>query len=287
MQERAVNIFADGDEENVIAIGFSFHTVDGTPSEVTEYLRSRVSSDYGNATQFPLANAVSRDYFNLVCRSGPPADWLMQYGIDLENAIYCITHIVDGAPMIDKTQDDFQRSIPDYLILYTTENGFDFPRLLNDDYMESIKILWNQKKYISALKLLLSMVDTIGFIEFGPTSDCFCKWLDQFCDLSRLGIESEELWELRNSLLHMSNLDSRKVRGKSVARLVPVVTAPQVEISETEDDAKVFHVSRFMLEVFPRGIEKWLETYNTNPEKFATFVARYDSIVSEARMSLQ
>jgi len=49
---------------------------------------------------------------------------------------------------------------------------------------------------------------------------------------------------------------------------------------------KVLHVARFVIEVLPKGIENWLRSYNRDPKKFATFVERYYTIVSEARFAV-
>ena len=47
---------------------------------------------------------------------------------------------------------------------------------------------------------------------------------------------------------------------------------------------KVLHVVRFVIGVLPNGIENWLRSYNYDRAKFAEFVERYDTIVSEARL---
>ena len=201
--------------------------------------------------------------------------------------IYCVTPIVNGQPRFDDVTDEFAPdAFPDYLRIYFTDEGFDFPRLINDDFFDSIKLLWNNHKYISALKLMLSTVDTIGFIEYGPKTDCFVRWLDQYCELSKLAVTSAEIWELRNALLHMSNLDSRKNQAGQVQRLLPMITHPDGDIAIDTGGYKGFHLSLFLLDVLPRGIETWLQTYNDERSKFRSFIARYDTIVSEARMEV-
>ena len=49
---------------------------------------------------------------------------------------------------------------------------------------------------------------------------------------------------------------------------------------------KVLHVARFVIAVLPKGIENWLRSYNRDRGKFAEFVERYDTIVSEARFAV-
>ena len=83
--------------------------------------------------------------------------------------------------------------------------------------------------------------------EYGPCNDCFSRWLDEYCDLQSIRLTSAELWELRNSMIHMTNLESRKVRSGKTAQLLPRITHPDRELPEYFDGMKVFHVSRFLL----------------------------------------
>ena len=139
----------------------------------------------------------------------------------------------------------------------------------------AIQLLWNNRKYVSCLKLVFSTIDTLGFIEYGLDGrNCFASWLDEYCDLGAVGVSSAELWELRNSLIHMTNLDSRKVRSGSTDRLLPRIADPDREVAPFVDGMKVFHVARFVAAVLPRGIEKWLQSYNQERGKFAEFVER-------------
>ena len=109
-----------------------------------------------------------------------------------------------------KLGGDSQDWVPDYLTTYFTEVGLDFPRLINDDFFEAAKVLWQREKYISALKLTFSAIDTLGFIEFGDVDSCFINWLKGFCALEELGVTAEELWELRNSLLQYDKSGNRE-----------------------------------------------------------------------------
>ena len=95
-------------------------------------------------------------------------------------------------------------------------------------------------------------------------------------------LQNLQTW-VRNSLIHMTNLDSRKVRSGRTQRLLPRFTHPDHDVAPFVDGTKVLHVARFVIAVLPKGIEKWLQSYNRNRGKFAEFVARYDTVVSEAR----
>lgn len=160
-------------------------------------------------------------------------------------------------------------------------------QLIKDDYFDAIHLLWNNGKHVSCLKLVFSAIDTFGYVEYGSDSpNCFAKWLDDYCDLEMIGATSDELWQLRNSLLHMTNLDSRKVRSGRTHRLFLRITHPERDIVPWVDGMKVLHVARFVITVLPKGIRNWLESYNRDREKFAEFVERYDTIVSETRVAV-
>ena len=107
----------------------------------------------------------------------------------------------------------------DYLSVYLTPDGFDMPRLLNDDFFLGIKLCWNHGRYVSTAKLLMSFLDTVAYLEYGDTPRNFQRWLDSYANLAAIGVTSEELWEFRNSLLHMTTLDFRKVTAGHVRRL--------------------------------------------------------------------
>jgi hypothetical protein len=69
------------------------------------------------------------------------------------------------------------------------------------------------------MKLLLSFVDSVAYLDMGDTADTFVKWLSKFATLSPLGIAPSELWEFRNALLHMTSPLSRKVQSGKVTAL--------------------------------------------------------------------
>ena len=67
-------------------------------------------------------------------------------------------------------------------------------------------------------------------------------------------------------------------------RLLPRIAHPNRELASFVDGMKVFHVARFVVTVLPQAIVKWLQSYNEDRGKFAEFVERYDTVVSEARL---
>ena len=286
MKEQLVNIFVFGDGAHVYAVGWRLYEKAGTYDELVAFLHSRVQHDHRIAAQKHLKKPIPWRDFKVMDRLSPICSELVGAGIIEEEAIYCVTDIMNGKVRVDDTIiAEGGGAVPDYLSVYWTENGFDFARLINDDHFQAIHLLWNNQKYVSCLKLVFSAIDTFGFVEYGPDDgNCFTKWLDEYCDLEAVGVMSGELWELRNSLIHMTNLDSRKVRSGKTHRLLPRITHQDRDVEPFVDGMKVLHVARFVIAVLPQGIEKWLNSYIQNREKFADFVERYDTVVSEARL---
>jgi hypothetical protein len=63
----------------------------------------------------------------------------------------------------------------------------------------------------------MSFVDTVAYLEFDDIPKNFQQWLDKYAILSNIEVSSAELWKMRNSLLHMTNYNSRKVsKGKHI-----------------------------------------------------------------------
>ena len=288
MKKPLVNIFFYGDGTHIQAIGWRAYERAGTYEELKDFLQSRVQHDHRNAQREHLAMPIPWRDFEVMDRLHPFANELAEKGIVGEDAIYCATHIVNDEVWADETRDESSGSAtPDYLLTYTTKDGFDFPQLIQDDHFEAIHLLWKNRKYVSCLKLVFSTIDTFGYVEYGPdVRDGFVRWLDDYCDLRKLGVTPEELWQLRNSLIHMTNLDSRKVRSGKTHRLLPRFTHPDRDVPPMVDGMKGLHVARFVIVVLPKGIENWLRSYNGHPKKFAEFVERYDTIVSEARFAI-
>ena len=289
MKQRLVNIFVYGNETHVHAVGWRVYKRAGAYDELIAFLRSRVQHEHRIAACSDLKEPIPwRDYrawIRLKLIGGAIAEAV----IVGENDVYCVTPIVNGKVRVDDTRDEADDgAVPDYLRVYRTEGGLDFSQLVKHDYFEAIHLLWNNRKYVSCLKLVFSTIDTFGFVEYGPEGgNGFTRWLDEYCDLETLGVTAGELWELRNSLIHMTNLDSRRVRTGTTHRLLPAFTHSDRDVAPFVDGMKTLHVARFMFAVLVPAIEKWLQSYNRDRGKFAEFVERYDTIVSEARMQFQ
>jgi hypothetical protein len=134
------------------------------------------------------------------------------------------------------------------------------------------------------MKLIASFIDTIAFLECGDTKDSFITWLDAFADLKRLGISARQLWEFRNSILHMSNLDSRRVLDGKEAR-ISFCVAPKGLVSKGDAETQYFNLPD-LIEVLWEALSNWVQFLNSNPESFPKFIERYDRIVSDARLAV-
>lgn len=172
----------------------------------------------------------------------------------------------------------------DYLQKYLKGDTFDFSSLINDDFFQPIRILFLNKHYVSATKLLYVAIDSIAYIEYGETKEnIFVKWLNTYFDFSEFTVTPDELWEHRNSLLHMSNLKSKKVTSGKARQLICFVgmTHPDVKLDET--GTGYYDLQNFIIK-FGHACGEWINTYGKNPEKYELFIKRYDLIVSDSRM---
>lgn len=171
----------------------------------------------------------------------------------------------------------------DYLERFITNEGFDFAGLLNADFFQPIRILFQAQHYVSATKLLVVAIDSIAHVEYGDMPGAFTKWLACYAHLEKIGITPEELWEQRNSLLHMSNLNSRRVRSGSVRSLVAYVGNIPQQVTLDQTGVGYYNLRALILE-FAAACHRWMETYNNDRSKIDQLVERYDLIASDARM---
>lgn len=170
----------------------------------------------------------------------------------------------------------------DYLFAYQKGNNFDLPALFNDDYLRAIKLLWNNKHYVSAMKLLMSTLDTVGYLEFGDKPGSFQAWLTDYANLGELGVTADELWELRNSLLHMTNLDSRRVVSGKVSRLMFYIGQLPEGHPPGDEEAKYLGMWQ-LIQCVAQAMSAYCNSFNVDPAKFRTFAERYDRVISDVR----
>lgn len=312
MTEKTFNLFIFVEDDIIHELGVVVHEQEGTDQEKLAFLKNQVVADFKKAirilipNRYLIENEVTGERINAL--KYEKFRVLMQMNLHMQvfeeifqsfNAsatpLFCITPVVEGELRVDAEQEmiipnehetEEVKSIEfwfsDYLTHYMTEEGFDLSRLVNDDYLLAIKLLYNNRHYVSALKLLMSFIDTIAFLEFDDTHRNFQKWLDQYVNLSDLQIVSDELWEMRNSLLHMTNVDSRKVRKGDVQRLMFYVGTLTKGLPDKTDEAKYFELMG-LIRAVAYGVDRWANSYNIDRTKFQIFVDRYDRIISDSR----
>jgi len=310
MKEKVFNLFVYSNLEIITQVGAVCHEIEGNDEEKLLFLRNRVNLDFTNAEKFPLPEGISTTFKGLKRNSidyntfrdlSYKGNALMifenvflKYSV-AKNPLVVITPIrngqiiIDGQEEIKMAETDFSGNLEiekqdDWLIGYIDNKGLHLDQLINDDFFEAIRILYNHNQYVSSMKLLMITIDTISYLEFGDISGNFKKWIDLYTNLSDLKITPNELWEFRNSILHMTNLDSRKVKQNKEKRLLFYVSHPETKYQEENDEGKFF---KFMdlLNCIALGISKWGQTYNIDESKIDVLVARYDRIISDKRMT--
>lgn len=297
--ERIFNIFIYFDAGVASEYGVRYHRIGGTDDEKTSFLGLRVREDCAAARRFRLARSFTPEEWYAAGRFGDVLQYFEE-AFTLCRAplapIVCITPMVDGEPKIDLqtglgpfrgdivSRIEGRGAVPDYLVSYMDGNRFLFTELIHDDYFKAIKTLFNAKLYVSCAKLLMSCVDTLAFVEYGDESGNFTKWLDAYVDLSAHGITSDELWEFRNSVLHMTNLVSRKVTSGKVSPIMPYVGGPDTMPAISPQLPKPFNLYG-LIATIGKGIGKWGEAYNSDGDKLLKFIERYDTTISDSRMA--
>ena len=173
--------------------------------------------------------------------------------------------------------------MPDYTDKYITDGQFDICRLINDDFILAIKATWNSNYYTSCLKLLVSFIDTMAFVDNGDsTGVIFRSWLDSYVDLSGVGITSDELWEHRNAILHMTTYESRKVTSGTVRRLVPYVG----RLSPPSDrvDFKYYSLHGLIMAVM-HGLGNYINAMDRDDAMRRRFCDNYEKTISDSHFS--
>jgi hypothetical protein len=297
--ERIFNIFVYFVEGTATEYGVRHHQFDGSDSEKIDLLLSKIDQDHSIARRFRLSRSFTPEEWLAVYRYGQPLQYFEEAFVHFRARpapMYCITPIVDGLPKVDKqigsgpyrgdavTHQEGWGNMPDYLVEYTSEKGFRFTDLIHDDYFKAIRTLFNAKLYVSCSKLLMSCVDTLTFVEHGDSSGNFARWVTAYVDLEPLGISADELWEFRNSVLHMTNLSSRKVIAGKVSPIMPFVGGGAFTMPLAASSApKPFDLFGLIMAV-GNAIGKWGDKFNSDRDKLLKFIERYDTTISDSRV---
>lgn len=297
--ERTFNIFVYFDGGVAVEYGAQHHRFAGSDDEKVAFLLAHIEQDHPIARRFRFPRTFTPEEWLAVFRHGEVLAYFEEaFRVFRAPAapVFSVTAIVDGKPMVDQqigaepfrgevvTAQEGRGSVPDYLLHYAEGNTFRFTDLIHDDYFKAIRTLFNAKLYVSCAKLLMSCVDTLSFVEYGDVTGNFTTWLETFVDLTPHGITSSELWEFRNSVLHMTNLASRKVISGKVSPIMPYVGGPDTLPAFAPNDPKPFNLYG-LITTIAAGIGKWGEAYNTDRDKLLKFIERYDTTISDSRMA--
>jgi hypothetical protein len=297
MAETVYNFFLIYRGDVCAEVRYVAHDVDLSDQEALDFLLGRVALDLNNSKAIPLTKPFTKAEHDARTRLGhgqllwEEVYMLLEAG---EQPLSVITPVVNGIPQVEfKSQlgdpniylrEDMTPGthMDDWILKYMKDGGLQLSQLIHDDYFQAIKMTFNAKLHVSAMKLLLSAIDSLAYIEFGEDDgNVFIKWMDTYADLDPLGITAEELWELRNGLLHMTNLDSRAVGRKKVRRIsLHSGSKPFYE----HDAVHYFSFYELLMEV-GRSHVRWLETYNHDLGKRVNFVSRYDKTISDSRVA--
>ncbi len=306
--EKIFNLFFYATLGVITEVGGVAHMISGTDAHKIKYLQDHVEADFPNAIRAELPDRFilldkGRTYKGIdfvtyrdFTYKGHGLMIFEKLAMLFENSeppLVVITPVRDGEIFIEgrenlmQTDEPFPRSIKvdkqkEWYSRYIDEKGFHFDRLINDDFFDAIRILYNAKHNVSAMKLLMIAIDTMSFLEFGDVPNNFKHWLEEYADLIKMAITPEELWEFRNSILHMTNLDSRKVVSSAVKRLMFYDAVK--DYVQQNDEGKYFKF-KDLLDCVAHAIAKWADTYNKQKEKFEVFLKRYDRIISDKRIT--
>jgi len=305
MKETIYNLFLFcNDGIHITHVGIVPHIFDGNENDKLEFLNKRLEVDLASCRSFygihssvlDTDNKLTLARYNSNMRIGnslAPFELAFEGENAPHNPLIMATPVVKG-----KLEHDIKlsfseklrrkhmphhniegvKSLPDYLDEYMKEDGFHIKKLLNDDHMQPIKLLFNQKHYLSSFKLLMSFIDTIAYLEYGSSKRVFQNWLNNYSEINSLGITSDELYELRNSLLHMTNLNSHKViQGKE--RRLSIAVCKRGHPTQYHDNIVYINFTDFIF-IFDDAIDKWLDTYKDNSKQL-TLIERYDEVLRD------
>lgn len=300
MSEPIYNLFLMWNDFVCSSVRYVVHEVDMDDAAALKFLQQRVPMDLNASKAIQLTKPFTKEEFDARTRLRQEIILIDEVFILLgagQQPLFVLTPVVNGVPQVefqsemgdpdiylreDMTGD---HKMDDWLLKYAKGNVLDLPSLINDDYFLAIKQTFNAKHYVSSMKLLLSAIDAIAYIEHGDANGkqtIFEKWLATYADVSPLGITPQELWELRNGLLHMSNLNSRQVNKKTVRQISFHVGAKPFY----ERDGIHFFSFYGLIQAVSQGLGKWLQSYNDDREKMVSFVSRYDQTISDSRLAV-
>jgi len=305
MKEEIYNLYLFLENDEITNLGCQSYILENiNDDEKTNYLAERSIHDYRCCKIYELPGKYKGKTladFTALARLGAHfsvfESIFQDYNASM-NPLFAITMIVNGVPRIDLVTNHnplflskYQNTsitgdgiMIDYLETYIENGKLNIKKLIHDDYFNAINLLIKNNYFISAIKLILSFIDTIAFVEFGDSGNVFIKWLDKFSNLNQINTTSEELWEFRNSVLHMTNIDSRKHRKKVISRISFYMGNDEEWAPKYNNDIKHINFIVF-LKTIEMAVDNWILSYQNNIDKVSEFVKRYDQTLSDYRVA--
>lgn len=314
MSETVANLFLYVEDEVIKSLGAVAHDFDGDDDQAKIFLQSRVCVDASRAARYPLPVAsikswlgvdaeqgLSLEMFSYLGRTGK-ATWLFEGPLQAvkapERPLVCITPIVDGKPRIDllthidptvcpvTLSEEFDGIVrrTDWLAAYVTPLGLNVHDLLHDDFTKAIKLLYERKHYVSAMKLIVSFIDTVAYLDLGDVAGNYVTWLSRYAALAPVGVTPSELWELRNSILHMTNPLSRKVLSGKVLPLAFYIAPTSKSVRTDRDSGTKMFSFEALYEAIIEAVDTWTKSYSGDLSKQLEFIQRYDTVLSEGQV---
>jgi len=315
MNEVIVNLFFFVEKRLVKSLGASGHTFEGDEEQAKLFLQNRVAIGSTACTSYSLPVENLKAWLGIDAEQGLPIEmysylrrcgkavWLFEEALRDVRApavpFVLITAVVDGQPQTDAVGHANPIDCPeihfkafgekikgtDWLAANITASDLNVHELLGDDFTEAIKVLYASKLYVSAMKLIMSFIDTVAFIELGDVQGNYVTWLSKYANLALVGAKPSELWEFRNAILHMTNPFSRKVHSGSVAPLSFYIEASSRNVRVDPDTGTKMFCFEAFYEAIIEALDRWTKSYSGNLSKQLEFIERYDTILSEGRIA--
>ena len=314
MSETVANLFLYVEGEVIKGLGAVAHDLYGDDREIVAFLQGRAAVDASRAARYPLPVACIKSWLGIDAEQGLSFEvysYLARTGNALrlfegplqdfkapEKPLVCITPIVDGKPRIDVLTNVVPPTAPvtlsegfdgilrqtDWLAAYITTSGLNMDDLLGDDFVDAIKLLYEHKHYVSAMKLIVSFVDTVAYLDLGDVAGNYETWLSKYAALAPLGVTPSELWEFRNAILHMTNPVSRKVLSGNVLPLHFYIDSTSKSVRIDRDSGTKMFSFAALHEAITEAVGAWTKSYSGNLPKQLEFIQRYDTVLSEGRV---
>lgn len=164
MKETVYNLFVYISTADISELGVAAHDLEGTDQEKLAALQDLVNTDYQQATRYKPKQPLTWENYESLMRLGRELGVFEGVFQDIQaphHPLVVITPVKDGNPFFEAVtnlgpprQGDFKGTVleepgtmVDYLNKYITENRFDIPRLINDDYFLAMKLLFNTRHF--------------------------------------------------------------------------------------------------------------------------------------------